>query len=806
MSRIIVALVLFLLTGSVFAAPADISNLVHTTFAPPATDYSVAYLSQIFGTVGTVLDGTSGQILGKIFGIFNKGVMVVAALWLGYTTIQVALKASQEGSFMGQNRNISVMMLRIALGFSLIIPSSATGYSMLQDIFMKIVIEGVGLADQTWNTALNYIQYGGRLYIPPTTLNTSTDMINSAVSNIQPSQPISGQQPAPLSPVSQIFQNEVCMIESAKWQQENQQQVQGSQGGGGTSVTLSSNAVSSPYHPVFNGSHTSTGLMDTVYFPGVGNTPGSFNPATDKATCGTATSYYTTMVDTKTQGAPTSPPYSTNQIAAMQSYSWQALKQLTNSLLPAAQLYVDQMAGQTPTDAVMSEFNSDIFAAIVAYSNLITPYQNMMTSGATDNSTSFVNDAEAQGWIMAGRFFWDVEQANNASAGESISQLFPKTVTTPAALSITLTPQPVTYLYNAATTIAGTSVSNALAALWLEYIGTQQSNIAVNSNGSITTGSTGNSMTNNMIGKMASALHTINFSALSWGSDYTGPYNPIVVLMQEGNKMLSAVVGVWIAAIILSFSAGLVMGICSGTQPGETALNAIMTWLKTLVGVICAALLVPGAILAYYIPLYPFLVFTFAAIGWFLTVIEGMAAAPLICMGMTHPAGEEFLGRAEQSLMLFLSVFLRPALMIVGLIASMIVSFVAFKMMLVGFGGIFNDLSNASGSAYGNIFLSLLSLCVVLVIFGFITMEIIEQCYKLIYQLPNNIMSWIGVQATPGSGDYGQMAKGVGGAVSGTASSVQSSGIIGSGIAKSEEKSQAAGEKAAGKSDTDINV
>ena len=44
----------------------------------------------------------------------------------------------------------------------------------------------------------------------------------------------------------------------------------------------------------------------------------------------------------------------------------------------------------------------------------------------------------------------------------------------------------------------------------------------------------------------------------------------------------------------------------------------------------------------------------------------------------------------------------------------------------------------------------------ILVIFAFMTMELIEQCFKLIYQLPNAILKWIG---GPQTGDeYGQMA------------------------------------------------
>src|SRR3990167_5382405 len=134
MNRLFTAIILLLVSGVALADTTGTLTQAQnfaSTISPPETDYSVAYLSQIFGTVGNVLQGTSGQILGNMFKILNEGLLVVAALWLGYTTITTTLHASQEGSFMGQNRNIMFVLLRVAFGFALIIPSSTTGYSLL---------------------------------------------------------------------------------------------------------------------------------------------------------------------------------------------------------------------------------------------------------------------------------------------------------------------------------------------------------------------------------------------------------------------------------------------------------------------------------------------------------------------------------------------------------------------------------------------------------------------------------------------------------------------------------------------------
>src|SRR3989338_4923959 len=97
---------------------------------------------------------------------------------------------------------------------------------------------------------------------------------------------------------------------------------------------------------------------------------------------------------------------SPGQIAAAQAYSYSALKQLVISLMPAAQALVDHPNSAASPSQLAGQNNIKIvFSGILAYSNLITPFQEMIdnpnTGGATKKQ-SFIPTAEAQGWIMAG--------------------------------------------------------------------------------------------------------------------------------------------------------------------------------------------------------------------------------------------------------------------------------------------------------------------------------------------------------------------------------------------------------------------
>lgn len=787
MRRIFTALTLLLVACSAFADGSGAVAQAHhfaEHLAPPETDYSVGYLSQIFGTVGNTLEGSSGQILGKMFDIFNKGVLVVAALWLGYSSVSISLHAAGEGTFSSPNRSIHWILLRIALGFALIIPSSTTGYSLLQDVFMKIVVEGVGLADQTWDAALKYLKYGGSLYIPPTTMSTTTDMVNKAIGSSSPS----GAQSNNLAPVTQIFQDEVCMYASEKsWQEKHNQSLD----------TMPSSSYGD-FHPYFTPPQQLPGVATVT--PGGVSFPGWGDPESMLGTsCGWAIAYHTAVSPEDTVATGQFSRSNQDQLMLTQ-YSYAALKQLVLSLLPAAREYVRASDASNPYNNTSNKLNltnivppaagsSDflcpytsssmtsacpigedsslctnacdllnnnsktVFAALVGYGNLITPYQKLLMSG--QGHDKFMKKARAEGWIMAGAFYWKLEQENAGAAKISVSALLPE-VHGPNAAVMTAGTSMATFLNIAAGDIQ--NYQKVLKYYWAQYVGAQQNASSASGTQSPTTSGFANEMASNSL----SILTGTNLSSEQ-------AYNPIVTLMQFGTKLLDAVVAIWIAAIALSVIIASGMGVCTAVSPTGVIFQAIITWLKSIMMILTAALLVPGCILAYYVPMYPFAVYTFAAVGWILMVIEGMAAAPLVCLGVTHPEGHDFLGKAEQALMLFLSIFLRPALMVIGLVAAMIVSFVAFRMLTSGFSTILTSLMQKGGGAYNfhsasGGFVVLISFCMVWVIFGMMTMELIEQCYKLIYQLPNYILKWIGGPQT--GEEYGQMAQGIKGAVS----------------------------------------
>ncbi len=153
MNRFITTLLLCFFPGLVLAD----SSL---SFAPPASDYSVVFLGNLFGIVDGVLSGTGSQIMGTMFGVFNAAVLALGGIVIMYTLIVATMNTAHEGQMLGQKWSSIWIPIRATIGLALLIPK-ASGYCLMQIFVMWIVVQGVGAADKIWNAALSYLNRGG---------------------------------------------------------------------------------------------------------------------------------------------------------------------------------------------------------------------------------------------------------------------------------------------------------------------------------------------------------------------------------------------------------------------------------------------------------------------------------------------------------------------------------------------------------------------------------------------------------------------------------------------------------------------
>jgi conjugal transfer/type IV secretion protein DotA/TraY len=72
-----------------------------------------------------------------------------------------------------------------------------------------------------------------------------------------------------------------------------------------------------------------------------------------------------------------------------------------------------------------------------------------------------------------------------------------------------------------------------------------------------------------------------------------------------------------------------------------------------------------------FIPTLPYFIFMIAVVGWLLSVLQALVAAPLWAIMHMTPE-RSFIGGQHQGYLLLLSLFARPALIVIGLFAAML--------------------------------------------------------------------------------------------------------------------------------------
>jgi defect-in-organelle-trafficking protein DotA len=205
MNKISLSFLLALFPLAVFADSGALS------FAPPASDYSVVFLGNIFGVVDGVLHGTGSQIMGTMFGVFNAAVLAVGGIIIMYTLIVSTMNTAQEGQMLGQKWSSLWIPIRSTVGLGLLIPK-ASGYCLMQIFVMWIVVQGVGAADKVWEAALSYLNRGGVIVQQSNPTNKLTNITGTSANG----EVYNGAQA--------ILAGQVCMI-GLQQQLENQRKM-----------------------------------------------------------------------------------------------------------------------------------------------------------------------------------------------------------------------------------------------------------------------------------------------------------------------------------------------------------------------------------------------------------------------------------------------------------------------------------------------------------------------------------------------------------------------------------------------------
>lgn len=223
--------------------------------------------------------------------------------------------------------------------------------------------------------------------------------------------------------------------------------------------------------------------------------------------------------------------------------------------------------------------------------------------------------------------------------------------------------------------------------------------------------------------------------------------NPLAQLVAIGKQLFDGAIRNLLASFVFSFSGGYLSAVQGFTLAGIA--NAGSMWLTTFATIGLSI----GFTLYYVLPFMPFLYFYFAVGAWVKTVFEAMVGVPLWAMahlkidGVGLPGGEQ----ALNGYFLIFEIFVRPILTVFGMLASISI----FSALVRTMNGIWPMVTeNVTGYDCGNCAAATMTQIInkhgiadeffYTVMYTVIVYLTATSCFKLIDQVPESIMRWMG--------------------------------------------------------------
>lgn len=186
-----------------------------------------------------------------------------------------------------------------------------------------------------------------------------------------------------------------------------------------------------------------------------------------------------------------------------------------------------------------------------------------------------------------------------------------------------------------------------------------------------------------------------------------------------------------------------------------------------------------GFILFYIVPFLPFLYFLFAVGGWAKGLFEAMVGVPLWALAHIRIDGEGLPGDAASGgYFLIFEIFIRPILIVFGLLASLLIFSAMIKVLNVIFHLAVSNLSGfdpASEELCGNklvggetppvgsvdYFRGPVDEFFFTIVYGILVYMMGMSSFKLIDMIPNQILRWIGAGLATFNDSAGEPAEGI---------------------------------------------
>ncbi|MEY3182754.1 MAG: Dot/Icm secretion system protein DotA [Pseudomonadota bacterium] len=735
------------------------------------SDKSRQYLGMIFGgSVGPiVLSDEKNAVIGRLFSQLNTVIFVLGTLLVGYITVVSTLNTAKEGHAMGQKWSSMWVPVRSVLGLLVMVPTPISGYSTIQVTVIWFVLQGIGAANSVWQVALDALRSG----------LTVTAVQGFGGKNV-------GDQTVTLSPsqkqrldkvLQNTFQAAVCSKFVNRFVEINQ----------------SDNLQLTRYNSANTG-----GDQVSFYLADRANgkiNVGFQNSATDefKNICGQMT--------IKCESSDSDNCKDPGRIDTI----FQSLSDLYDSMDVLADAFfseIDTLQKPYNYSDTANNIKSQLNSNRGLYENQIDSMKNAITSMRRSSSSDLnavLDGAKRLGWIHAGSYYMILNKlvTSNLDEGafkfvgsvDNVSANLPSDVSsymlfkgfTAADINgiLELTNsgisgnQPI-YTMMTLSSLSGDAplakdlqISKFFNQLLVSSSSliphtTPPTDIGQSAIGGETI--TGSMATDARKGPAGNNLYATGSRVIQTFQDaINSSSDPLLGISIFGrNLMITAetmILVAYLASVALSFSSVISCPV-SFAMVFENISKGVLVPAATA-GILMWSV---GATFAVYIPMIPYLMFTATAIGWMFAVIEAVVAAPVLALGFVSPSGDE-LGKAGQGVLMLVSLFLKPTLMIL----SFILASRLLKAILTMVNNMFITTVEANIAGVSPLF----GWVVPMVLYGSFIISLINKCFSLIHILPEKVMRWIGAQGDGFSVDdvmqktEGKTQEGIGAAQSG---------------------------------------
>lgn len=689
-TRTLLAFALLLLTP-LMAWAGNASDSTFSLFTLADNDLSKKLL--IDGIFGDINGAGSGSGLSGAVRVFNAIILTAASFLAAYTIIAGTMQTAHEGEVLGKKWSSMWVPIRVAIGTAAMLPV-LNGYNTAQAVIIWTAMQGMGAANAEWQ-AFTEQPVAAASFIAPDTLLAARGLAeNMLLSNVC----------VQAHNIMQTNSNAAADLD-------------------GTPHFLDTpiNYAAVP----FSTAPTATDAGEFGY--NYGSTSSEDSPIQ----CGTVT------LGLPATGTPNldSQSETMNDVANMSRVDG-AVSGAMKSGLVAMQAALVPIATQIAASAIApppgstgtnppapADVNSVLAAAAQAFADGVK--QSLANAPGIMNQQVQQN-MQQDGWLMAGAYYMKISKAGQMFSDAAMAL--------PVASGTDDSRRSGNSVYDYYDNNAVAKARNLIV------LGQPKGSQAV-------TGLTAEANADsNFAGKILKwFIADKNLGSLTNDSNTLLSQNPLIGASELGHKLINSAWSVLVVGAGAAMTGGAVAGNAAGKLAGgDTAIIVTANFLTPAFYSLFLPMLGAGVGLAM-LPMVPALMWGMGVVGYVILLVEAVFGSTVWMMAHLHPEGDA-LGKGSQGYMLLLQLFLKPPLMVLGLIASIAL------MTKIGwyFSTLFIGASVESGALTG--FSGLTMLIAMMLLFSAGQVQMIRKVFALINVIPDQILRWVGHGGGGGGG------------------------------------------------------